>query len=157
MNIPAHARMIAFAVLVNASAAGLAQEPSDDEAQASDDGAESGCGNAMSTPEINECMRAIYDRSDERRARYLAAALEQNAERAELVTSLEASAAAFVEYRKAECGAVYDSYGFGTLRTAAYLDCATRLTDQRTHVIWQNWLTYVDSTEAVLPEPEPTQ
>ena len=41
-----------------------------------------------------------------------------------------------------------------TIRNAMSLTCRIRLVDQRTHTIWQNWLTFMDSTPPILPEPE---
>lgn len=156
MDLADSVRKAVLAALLSAAASGSAWADSVDEAQASADSEAPACSTAMTTPEINQCLRGVYDRAEERRASYLAAAIEHHKERTALVASIEKSSAAFAEYRKAECGAVYDSYGYGTLRSAAYLDCATRLTDERTHTIWQNWLTFGDSTEALLPEPEPT-
>jgi hypothetical protein len=31
------------------------------------------------------------------------------------------------------------------------------LVDERTRTIWQNWLTYADSTPPALPEPGPSR
>ena len=61
--------------------------------------------------------------------------------------------AAWAAYRKAACDAVYVSWSGGTIRGAMALTCETRITEERTHEVWRNWLTYGDSTPPVLPEP----
>ena len=40
------------------------------------------------------------------------------------------------------------------VRWAAYLGCKIALTQARTHWLWRNWLTYMDSTPPILPEPK---
>lgn len=110
-----------------------------------------------STLEMNECMAAIRERASERKARYLAAAVARNADRPELVALIRKSDAAFEAYREAECAAVYEDWKEGTIRNAMALSCSTALVDERTRVIWQNWLTYMDSTPPDLPEPGPSR
>lgn len=64
------------------------------------------------------------------------------------------SETAWKAYRDAECGAVFTNWQQGTLRVMMQLGCDRRLTRQRTYTIWQNWLTFQDSTPPVLPRPE---
>ena len=106
-----------------------------------------------STLEMNHCMAAIRDRASERKARYLAAAIARNAERPELVALIRQSDAAFETYREAECKAVYTDNEGGTIRTIEGLGCEIGLIDERTRTIWQTWLTFMDSTPAILPAP----
>ena len=56
-------------------------------------------------------------------------------------------------YRDAECGAVYDYWSGGTIRGTEQLACQIDLTRRHTHTIWRLWLTYMDSTPPLLPEP----
>ncbi|WP_183030042.1 lysozyme inhibitor LprI family protein [Altericroceibacterium spongiae] len=60
---------------------------------------------------------------------------------------------AWTDYREAECEALYDNWSGGTIRNAMTISCEIRITRQRTHTIWENWLTFMDSTPPVLPEP----
>ena len=111
----------------------------------------------MTTLAMNECYAQTLSRADERRAAYLVAALEREAEKPETAAMIVASDKAFTAYRDAECNAVYESWIEGSIRNVMALSCSIEMTDQRTHDIWQNWLTYMDSTPPVLPEPGPTE
>ncbi|MCG4259878.1 DUF1311 domain-containing protein [Acetobacter senegalensis] len=64
------------------------------------------------------------------------------------------SETAWKAYRDAECRAVFTNWQQGTLRIMMQLGCERRLTRQRTYTVWQNWLTFQDSTPPVLPRPE---
>ncbi len=117
------------------------------------------CVNARTTPEINACAAADLADSQARLDRYLAAAherLERNDNSPAVLQELNAAQATWASYRDAECGAVYTNWSSGTIRGLAELTCRIALTDQRTHTVWQNWLTYMDSTAPLLPEPGPT-
>ncbi|NNC51418.1 MAG: DUF1311 domain-containing protein [Erythrobacter sp.] len=114
------------------------------------------CPDAMTTIDMNQCYADVLGRADERRETYLAKAVELHSDRPELAKDIEASDAAFLAYRDAECGAVYEDWKEGTIRGVMGLDCSIAMTDRRTLTIWRNWLTYMDSTPPVLPEPKPT-
>ncbi len=106
-----------------------------------------------STPEMNECMAGILERAIARKDRYLAAALERHRDKPELVAMILQSDKASDAYREAECEAMYEDWKEGTIRTIMGLSCSIALADERTRTIWQNWLTYMDSTPPDLPEP----
>lgn len=114
------------------------------------------CPDALTTLEVNECLSAIAQQAEDRRAAYLAAAIARVADKPAVAEQIRASDAGFTAYAKAECSAVYDDWIEGTIRTSMALTCHIALSDQRTHSIWRNWLTYMDSTPPVLPEPQPT-
>ncbi len=109
------------------------------------------------TLEINACFAARLERAEERMNRYLQAALQNNAGAPSVAAAIEASQQAFLAYRNAECGAVYEDWKDGTIRTVMALSCQIELTDRRTRTIWRNWLTYMDSTPPLLPEPDPAE
>ena len=109
------------------------------------------------TLEMNECMAGIRKRAEERKDRYLAAAIARHGDRPELATMIQQSEVASDAYRKAECGAVYEDWKEGTIRNIMALTCDIALIDERTQTIWQNWLTYQDSTPPILPEPGPSR
>jgi len=115
------------------------------------------CPDAVSTPEMNECMAGILEGAHKRQAAYLQAALARNADRPELAERIKASDAAFAAYADAECDAVYEDWKEGTIRGVMFLSCKIALVDARTRTIWQNWLTYMDSTPPELPEPGPSR
>lgn len=114
------------------------------------------CADAMTTREMNECFAATLARADERRMRYLGAALERHAERPRLAERIATSDSAFTAYRDAECDAVLEDWIEGSIRGIMSLQCRIAMNDQRSLVIWQNWLTYPDGAPPVLPEPQPT-
>ena len=114
------------------------------------------CPDAMTTRDMDQCYADVLGRADDRREAYLAKAIEMHADRPELAKEIAASDRAFLAYRDAECGAVWEDWKEGTIRGVMALDCRIAMTDRRTRTIWRNWLTYMDSTPPVLPEPEPT-
>ena len=115
------------------------------------------CPNAVSTQEMNACFGERFERAEKRMDRYLAEALEQQADSPELARGIEAAHNSFVAYRERECATLHERWKDGTIRTVMGLGCRTELTDQRTLALWRNWLTYADSTPPVLPEPAPTR
>ena len=113
------------------------------------------CPDAETTQEMNECYANHYAATQERHERYLEAARDHESERPELVAMIDQSEKAFEEYRSAECDAVYESWKTGTIRNMMALACLIDLTNHRTHTVWSTWLTFMDSTPPVLPEPKP--
>ncbi len=109
------------------------------------------------TLEINDCLMELRSRAEEREGEYLAAALSGRADTPELAEIMRQSQAAAVEYRNRECLAVYEFWKAGSIRNIMSLNCSIRLIDQRTYTIWQNWLTFMDSTPPIRPEPMPTR
>ena len=112
------------------------------------------------TVEIDQCMAADLAKADRELARYLAAARQRL--KADASDSSDARAAlaglvkaqtAWKAYRKAECDSVYLYWQAGTIRGAMALTCEIDLTRQRTHQVWSQWLTFMDSTPPILPEP----
>ena len=102
---------------------------------------------------MDNCMAGIRERASARKDRYLAAALDRHADRPELAAMIRKSDADFEAYREAECGAVYKNWEEGSIRNAMALTCDIALIDARTRTIWQTWLTFMDSTPAILPAP----
>ena len=74
-----------------------------------------------------------------------------------VVTAIRMGDSAFEAYRENECGAVYEQWRDGTIRNMMSLTCSIGLTDERTRTIWSSWLTYMDSTPPILPEPRSTR
>jgi len=116
-----------------------------------------------STPQINQCFAGRLTRAEANLSRYLTASRERLQREAGAAGDTTAAAAvrrefdaaehAWSAYREAECGAVYDYWSGGSIRTVESLNCRIGLTRLHTHTIWQLWLTYMDSTPPLLPEP----
>ncbi|MEL7199467.1 MAG: DUF6265 family protein [Pseudomonadota bacterium] len=109
------------------------------------------------TMEVNKCLGMVLERAQVRERQYLKAALGTTEHGSDVNEMISASDAAFRKYHMHECAAVYDQWREGTVRNAMSLRCSIRLTDQRTHTIWRNWLTYQDSSAPILPEPGPSR
>ncbi|MEP3052176.1 MAG: DUF6265 family protein [Erythrobacter sp.] len=115
------------------------------------------CVEEMTTLDMNFCAANILTQAEARRTQYLASAIDRNDTLPDLVAQITASDEAFIAYRDAECGAVWESWKDGTIRTIMALSCRIEMTDQRTHQIWQTWLTHQDSAPPILPEPKPSR
>ncbi|MBW4331257.1 DUF1311 domain-containing protein [Stakelama sp. CBK3Z-3] len=111
---------------------------------------------------VNQCLANDVDTAQAELDRYLAAARERvgqteddplAATKKELLTGFDAAQDAWEKYRDAQCDNIYRYWQGGTIRGAMALGCKLELTQQRTHFIWESFLTYPDSTPPVLPEP----
>lgn len=107
------------------------------------------------TREVEQCLAADLARADAELNRYYAAATKRLTEQQDTaaLAKLRAAERAWIAYRDAECDAVYDSWGQGTIRGAMNLGCRITLAEARTATVWRNWLTYADSTPPILPKP----
>ena len=112
------------------------------------------------TIEINDCMSAQLASAEAELKRYLAAVrtrLKSEAiddpDAGVALAEIDKAETAWQAYRAAQCDAVYDYWKAGTIRGAMSLTCEIDLTRQHTHTVWSAWLTYMDSTPPILPEP----
>ena len=112
------------------------------------------------TLQINDCRRAELTAAEQDLARYLAAARQRlTSEAADdegakaALADLNKTETVWEAYRRAQCDAVYDYWQSGTIRTVMALTCEVDLTRQHTHAVWSAWLSYMDSTPPILPEP----
>jgi uncharacterized protein YecT (DUF1311 family) len=108
-----------------------------------------------STVEMQACLQAKIDEANARLAKYLATAQARIDKDFGSRPDLKAAQAAWVRYRELECGDLYQFWAQGTYRVLASAQCELRLTRQRTHEVWRAYLTYMDSTPPLLPEPRP--
>ncbi|MFA0542551.1 lysozyme inhibitor LprI family protein [Vibrio sp. 10N.222.52.B7] len=111
------------------------------------------CENAMNTIEINQCAAIELESAQAELDKYLAVSFEHNAYDAELVASIKKAQESWQAYMTAHCDSVYTQWREGSIRGVMALSCKMTLTKQRTHEVWVNFLTYMDSTPPVLPEP----
>jgi uncharacterized protein YecT (DUF1311 family) len=107
------------------------------------------------TPEVEQCLAADLARADGELNRYFAAATKRLTKQQDTaaLAKLRTAERAWIAYRDAECDAVYQSWGQGTIRGTLALGCRIALTKARTATVWHNWLTYADSTPPMLPKP----
>jgi uncharacterized protein YecT (DUF1311 family) len=112
------------------------------------------CEKAITTIEINVCAKKEADRAYLTMENYLDKAKERYSSEKAVIDSLNKSQEAWLAYRKVHCDAVFEQWSGGTIRGAMFAGCMLRLTKLRTHVIWQDYLTYMDTTEPLLPEPK---
>jgi uncharacterized protein YecT (DUF1311 family) len=119
------------------------------------------CPRDGTTLDINQCLIAEAASADAERVRYLQAAqtrLKQEASPSDaaavaMPAEIGKVEAAWTAYRDLECGAVLDYWSAGTIRVMMEESCVIDLTRQHTHTLWSEWLTYMDSTPPILPEP----
>lgn len=112
------------------------------------------CEAALTTLEINACISREVEQAEGVLERYLAAAMAQYEAEPQVQDSLRKSQEAWLAYRETHCDGVYTQWQGGTIRGAVYGHCMLKLTKARTHLLWEDYLTYMDSTPPLLPEPE---
>lgn len=112
------------------------------------------CNNMISTLDINYCAGVELNNAELEMATYLTKSKEKNSYDKELITSINKAQQAWQIYAEAHCNSIYTMWRDGSIRGVMFLSCKTKLTKQRTHEIWSNFLTYMDSTSPVLPEPK---
>ena len=117
-----------------------------------------------STVSLNNCAYEDVQLERARMEHYLAVALEAarsgdaaSAEYGGDVTQqaayLAAAQAAWTAYAEITCDGVYDQWRNGSIRNLMHHGCMSRMIRERTHAIWRDHLTFMDSTPPVLPEP----
>lgn len=112
------------------------------------------CARAGNTIEISECLARSVAEAEETMQQYLAASRARyQADEPQVVEQLDAAQTAWERYREAHCQAVYQVWVGGTIRGNMFHRCQWETTMRRTHEIWRQYLTYMDSTKPILPEP----
>ncbi|WP_137297824.1 lysozyme inhibitor LprI family protein [Psychromonas sp. SP041] len=112
------------------------------------------CNNMISTLDINYCAGVELSKAELEMTAYLAKSKERNSDDKELIAAIDNAQQAWGVYIEAHCSSIYTMWRDGSIRGVMSLNCKTKLTKQRTHEIWSNFLTYMDSTPPVLPEPK---
>lgn len=112
------------------------------------------CQNARTTIEINQCAATELESAQAMLDEYLQASFEHHADDPELVAAIKTAQKDWQSYMTSHCDAIYTQWRDGTIRGVMSLSCKTQLTRQRTHEIWANFLTYMDQSTPVLPEPD---
>lgn len=112
------------------------------------------CRESTTTLELNQCAMQKLDTAEDEMRRYLEKSLDRHGDDKKLTEAIENAQKAWRSYRGAHCNSIYTMWRQGTIRDVMSLECQTRLTKQRTHELWLEFLTYMDSTDPVLPEPK---
>ncbi|RKF17973.1 DUF1311 domain-containing protein [Alginatibacterium sediminis] len=111
------------------------------------------CENAVSTPDINYCEGLELAKAEQQMQRYLETSLSHNSFDQPLVDAIGQAQVKWLAYREAHCDAVYTMWREGSIRGLMSLSCQIKLTKQRSFDLWENYLTYMDSTPPVLEQP----
>ncbi len=92
------------------------------------------CKNAMNTPEMNECA-AVEQKAVELKLnqvyRSVITSLGANKDSAATKGKLVLAQRAWVKFREADCGAVYENWAGGTIRNVMYSGCMRQHAEQR--------------------------
>ncbi|MFN0118031.1 MAG: lysozyme inhibitor LprI family protein [Elusimicrobiota bacterium] len=118
--------------------------------------AKSPCDDPQSTIEVNRCWSEKVIAAEKELDYYLKTSMDQlkkNVDKTH-VNALTKSQKSWEVFMKSECDAIYQYWKEGSIRTAMEGECTVIHTKRRTHDLWRNYLTYMDSTPPVLPEPE---
>tara|TARA_R110002051_G_scaffold216514_1_gene280810 strand:- start:31544 stop:31963 length:420 start_codon:yes stop_codon:yes gene_type:complete len=120
---------------------------------AANDAQQHDCAEAISTLAINQCAQAQVRQAEGQMEVYLAAASERYAEDPEALTALQTAQQSWVSFRQEHCAAVYTLWREGSIRGLMHNQCMLQQTRQRSHDIWQVYLTYMDGSPSLLPDP----
>lgn len=113
-----------------------------------------GCENAMSTLEINQCALIELNTAKAELTRYLDAGYQRYSDDPELIEAIKTAQKDWQAYATSHCQSVYTLWREGTIRSVMAVSCELTLTKQRTYEVWESFLTYMDDSPPVLPEPE---
>ena len=111
------------------------------------------CQNANTTYEIGVCMAEQLEQQEVEMQHYLAEARARYADDKVIVESIEKAQQNWLGYRREQCGSIYNIWRDGTIRSIMGLSCSIRMTKLRTHQIWHSYLTYMENSPPLLPEP----
>lgn len=112
------------------------------------------CSNATTTYDMGVCMTEQLEQQEVTLQHYLAEARARYAENEEVVASIEKAQQSWLVYRQDQCSSIYNIWKDGTIRSIMGLSCSIRMTKLRTHQIWHSYLTYMEDTPPLLPEPQ---
>jgi uncharacterized protein YecT (DUF1311 family) len=112
------------------------------------------CETPISTYALNVCIASEVEATNAELDKYLGMALEKSSEEIAVVDLLVKSQESWLAFRRDYCDATYETWSGGTIRGVMFGKCMLKLTKQRTHQIWEDYLTYMDSTPPLLPEPK---
>lgn len=106
------------------------------------------------TYELMDCQKIEIAKYESILNKYWTKSLERYKNDAEVIRLMKKSQSQWLKYRRAECSTVHQIWIDGTIRGLFHGQCLIDMTKQRTNLIWYTYLTYMDSTPAILPEPK---
>lgn len=112
------------------------------------------CKDAMTTIEMNKCLAETAKTAESVLSKYLDESRKRFNDDQIVIEALNKSQIEWIEYRKAHCNAIYTQWREGTIRGSMFNSCILEQTKQRTYDIWKAYLTYMDSTPPILPNPK---
>jgi uncharacterized protein YecT (DUF1311 family) len=111
------------------------------------------CKDSKTTLEMNDCLATQAELADKELAKYLEASRRHYSDEPKVLAALDKAQNTWLQFREAQCAAVYEIWSGGTIRDAMYGYCRLEQTRRRTHDLWKTYLTFMDSTPPLLPEP----
>lgn len=111
------------------------------------------CAKITAIIESAECRAGQLNDEEKKQKQYFDAAVKRAALFDLDVKHLNDEQLAWAKYRETLCGNVYLMWGQGTARYQMAALCDLKLTRERTYDLWRSYLTYLDSTPPVLPDP----
>jgi len=112
------------------------------------------CKNPITTLEINNCLSLKIENAEKVLNKYFVESKNRYTGYPEVLAAISNSQKEWIQYRDAHCDSIYEIYKEGTIRGIMGGSCMLEVTYTRTHELWQNYLTYPDSTPPILPEPK---
>jgi len=109
---------------------------------------------AQNTYELMDCQKKEIEKYESIMQHYMHKSEERFKKNKEILSFMKQSQKYWLEYRKAECSSIYQQWIDGTIRGLMHGQCLIDMTKRRTHEIWKNYLTFMDSTPAILSEPK---
>lgn len=111
------------------------------------------CNNALSTLEINYCASILLEEAQNELNDYLNIVYMHHDDDKVLVDAIKNAQIAWVSYSNFHCESIHKQWRDGSISGIMTISCLKELTKQRTHDIWYNFLTYMDNSTPILPEP----
>ncbi len=112
------------------------------------------CENASTTYSLMDSQKLKITKAEAILNKYFTEAKKRYSNDTKLISLMMESQKRWLSYRKSECSAVHQIWIEGSIRGLMAGQCVLDMTKRRTHEIWETYLTYGDSTPAILKEPK---
>lgn len=112
------------------------------------------CKESKTTLKMNDCISTLVEAAEKVQIKYLEESRRHYAHEPKVLAALDKAQRTWLQFRESHCLAVYEIWSGGTIRGAMYGYCRLEQTRRRTHDLWQTYLTFMDSTPPILPEPK---
>lgn len=110
------------------------------------------CENALTTIDMVQCKQVELEQIESILSGYLDASLQRYQD-PEIRLLIDASQQHWLAYRKASCDAQYQIWREGSIRNLIAVTCLIEYTTHRTLQLWQDYLTDMERTDPILPDP----